>query len=130
MYKYKSEVSKIKCVSIFSKCFVTWIFMHKVYLQWTLHLLNFLNEMIHLQLLEMSIIIFMDTSKLDVYLKLVSQQFWAWSDCTYVQTGLNLYWWKRLITFDSSRIRVKNWFYDNFKFYMQAKLKTDGSRIM
>ena len=42
----------------------------------------------------------------DVNLKLVSQQNRAWSDCTDVQTGLALYRWQRLITFDSSRIRV------------------------
>ena len=29
-------------------------------------------------------------------LKLVSQQYRAWSDCTDVQAGLALYWWQRL----------------------------------
>ena len=31
----------------------------------------------------------------------------AWSDCTDMQVGLVLYWWKRLIIFGSHRIRVK-----------------------
>ena len=38
---------------------------------------------------------------------LVSQQYRAWSDCTEVQAGLVLYWWQILITFGSSRIKVK-----------------------
>ena len=37
---------------------------------------------------------------------LVSHQYRAWSDITDVQTGLALYWWHRLITFGSNRIRV------------------------
>ena len=39
--------------------------------------------------------------------KLVSQQYRAWSDCTHVQAGLALYWWQRLITFASSRLKAK-----------------------
>ena len=37
---------------------------------------------------------------------MVIQQYRAWSDCTDVQACLDLYWWPRLITFSSSRIRV------------------------
>ena len=43
----------------------------------------------------------------DENLKLVSQQYRAWSDCTDVQAGLALYWWQRLFTFSVGRIRVK-----------------------
>ena len=43
----------------------------------------------------------------DENLKMVCQQYRAWSDCTDVQAGLALYWWQRLITFDVGRIRVK-----------------------
>jgi hypothetical protein len=35
------------------------------------------------------------------------KQFRAWSNCIYVQTGLALYWWQRLITFNASRLNVK-----------------------
>ena len=44
----------------------------------------------------------------DENLKLVIQQYRAWSDCTdvHVQAGLALYWWQSLITFSSSWIRV------------------------
>ena len=31
----------------------------------------------------------------------------SWSDCTDMQAGLALYWWQMLITFSSSRLRVK-----------------------
>ena len=40
-------------------------------------------------------------------LKMVRSQYIAWSDCMNVQADLALYWWQRLITFISSRIRVK-----------------------
>ena len=30
-------------------------------------------------------------------MKLVSQQYRAWSDCTDVLAGLDLYWWQRLL---------------------------------
>ena len=43
----------------------------------------------------------------DENLKLVSQQYRAWSDCMDVQTGLALYWWQKLITFIVGRIMVK-----------------------
>ena len=43
----------------------------------------------------------------DVHLKLDRQQYKAWSDCMDVQAGMALYWWQMLITFGSSRIRVK-----------------------
>ena len=57
--------------------------------------------------LALSIIIFRDIQYEN--LKLVSQQYRAWSDCKDVQAGLALYWWQRLITFGVGRIRVKNW---------------------
>ena len=38
--------------------------------------------------------------------RLVSHQYRVWSDCTYAQAGLALYWWQMLITFGSGRIRV------------------------
>ena len=65
--------------------------------------LNFLNGIIHLPLLELSIIIF---GIHDENLKLVSQQYRALPDCMDVQAGLALYWWQRLITLSSSRVRV------------------------
>ena len=43
----------------------------------------------------------------DKNLKLVSQQYRTWSDSTDLQTGLALYWWQRLISFSSRRVRVK-----------------------
>ena len=43
----------------------------------------------------------------DENLKMVSQQYRAWLDCTDVQAGLALYWWESLITFGVGRIRVK-----------------------
>ena len=62
----------------------------------THNLLNFLNGLIHLQFLELFIIIFRDIhyhfqGYQDENLKLVSQQYRAWSDCTDVQAGLALY---------------------------------------
>ena len=39
--------------------------------------------------------------------KLFSQQYRDWSDCTDMQASLALYWWQRLITFSSDRIRAK-----------------------
>ena len=44
----------------------------------------------------------------DETLKLGSQQYRAWSDSTDMQAGLTLYWWQRLITSGSSRVRVNN----------------------
>ena len=44
----------------------------------------------------------------DENLKIVSQNYRAWPDWTHVQADLALYWWQRLITFGSSRIRY-NW---------------------
>ena len=44
----------------------------------------------------------------DKNLKLASQQYRAWSVCMDVQAGLALYWWQRLITLSTSRIRVKS----------------------
>ena len=44
----------------------------------------------------------------DENFKSVSQQYRAWSDCTDVQTGLTLYWWQTIITFGSSRVKVKH----------------------
>ena len=43
----------------------------------------------------------------DENLKLVSQQYRAWSDWTDVQAGLALYWWQGPLTFGVGRIRVK-----------------------
>ena len=42
----------------------------------------------------------------DGNLKLVSQQYRAWSDCTEEQASLALYWWQSLITFGVGRIKV------------------------
>ena len=39
-------------------------------------------------------------------MKLVSQQYRAWSDCMDVRDGLALYWWQRHTTFGVGRIRV------------------------
>ena len=69
----------------------------------TLFLMNFLNGVIHVPYLELSIIILRDI-KVRTW-KLVSQQYRAWSDCMDLQAGLALYW-QRLITFGSGRIRV------------------------
>ena len=63
------------------------------------YLLNYLNgleSLVHFPFLDLYIINFRDVS-----LKVVSQQYRAWSDCK------DLYWWQRLITFGASRIRVK-----------------------
>ena len=74
----------------------------------THNLLNLLNEIIHLPFLELFIIIFWGAYQ-DENLKLIFQQYRAWSDQTDVQTGLALYWWQRLIwLLRSSRIRVKS----------------------
>ena len=43
-------------------------------------------------------------------LKMVSQLYRAWSDCTDEQAGLTLYLWERLITFSFYRIRVRSYF--------------------
>ena len=43
----------------------------------------------------------------DGNMKMVSQQYRAWSDCTDVQVGLALYWWQRLLIIGVGRIRVK-----------------------
>ena len=48
--------------------------------------MNFLNEIIYLPFLELSIIIFRDEN-----LKLVSQQYKVWLDCMDVQAGLTIY---------------------------------------
>ena len=71
----------------------------------TLNLMNFLNGIIHLPFLELSVIIIWDIKNRTW--KMVSQQYRAWSNCTDVQAGLALYWWQRLITFGSSKRRVK-----------------------
>ena len=79
------------------------IFMTKFYLL-TLNLPNFLNGIIifHFWNCPLSFMGYQDEN-----LKLVSQQYRAWSDCTDVQAGLAQYWWQRLITFSVGRIRVK-----------------------
>ena len=70
----------------------------------TINLPNYLNVIIHLTFLEPSIIIFRD----------IKMRTWSWS-ATSVKPGqtaqmcrlaMALYWWQRLITFCSSRIRV------------------------
>ena len=74
----------------------------------TLTMPNSLNRIIHIPFLALSNIIFRDIKMKTLKLvKLVSQQYRAWSDCMDVQDGLALYWWQRLITFSSGRIRVK-----------------------
>ena len=70
----------------------------------TLTMPNFLNGIIRRPFLPLSIIIFEGYQ--DENLKMVSQQYRAWSDCTAVQAGLALYWWQRLIIFGVGRIRV------------------------
>jgi hypothetical protein len=67
----------------------------------TLNMLNILNELVQLPFLGLFIINF-------EYLKFVSQQYRAWSDCTDVQAGLALYWWPRPNAFGSSTLRVKS----------------------
>ena len=49
----------------------------------------------------------MDTGYQDDILKMVSQQYKDRSDYMAVQAGMALYWWHKLINFDSSRVRVK-----------------------
>ena len=68
----------------------------------------FLNRIIHLQFLDLSIIIFWDFMLEN--LQLVSQLNRVWSDCIGVQVCLALYWWQRLITFSSSKIMAKPMF--------------------
>ena len=63
-----------------------------------------LYGIIHLPFLELSIIIFRDyQDENKINLRLVRQQYRA---CWFVQSDLTLYWWQRLITFDSSKKRV------------------------
>ena len=79
--------------------------------------LYFLNGIIKLPFLELPIII-------DENLKLVSQQYTEPG-----QTGMMcrlavaLYWWQRLITFGSSRIRVKHSLVSNVKLMWLLWLK-------
>ena len=75
-----------------------WICRHVL----TFNLLNFLNGIIHLSFLELSIIIFREIKKRTWSCSIVSQQYRAWSDCTDMQDGLTLYWWQRLITSSAS----------------------------
>ena len=74
----------------------------------TLTMLNFLNEIILLTFLALSIISFRD---IKIKTWRWSQQYRTWSDCMDVHAGLALYCWQRLITFGVGRIRVKtfNW---------------------
>ena len=76
----------------------------------TLTMLNFLNEIIFLKFLALSIIIFGDIKMKTCH---VGQPtvLRAWSDCTDVQAGQALYWWQRLITFGVGRIRVNIFFW-------------------
>ena len=81
----------------------------------TLNPLYFLNGIIHLAFLELSIIIFRDIkdktrswSANILEPGQTAQMYRAWSDCMDVQPVLALYWWQRLITFSSIRIRVKD----------------------
>ena len=67
----------------------------------TLNLLSSINGIIHLPFLEQSVFIFRDI-KVRTW-KLVSQQYRAWSNCTDVQSGLAVYWWHMLSTFNSER---------------------------
>ena len=71
-------------------------------------MLNFINGIIRLPFLELSIFIFMD----------IKMRTWSWSNncklsiepqshCTNLKADLALYWWQSLITSGSSRIRVK-----------------------
>ena len=68
----------------------------------TLTLLNFLNGMVRLQFLEMSIII-LGITRWEFSLSANSR---AWSHCM----DVHLYWLQRLITFGSSRLRVNKVF--------------------
>ena len=64
--------------------------------------MNFLNEIIYRQFLELFIIIFNE-------IKMRPQQYRTWSDCMDVQAGLTLCWLQRLITFGFSKIQVNTW---------------------
>ena len=71
----------------------------------TFNLLNFLkfNGITHLIFLELSIFVFRDI-KIKTWSWSANRSYdRAWSD---VQAGLAIYWWQRLITFDSGWIRV------------------------
>ena len=72
----------------------------------TLSLLNSLNGIIYLPFLKLSIISFRDI-KMRTWSLPANRIEPGLSDCTDIQAGLVLYWWQRLITFDSSRIRLK-----------------------
>jgi hypothetical protein len=61
-----------------------------------LNLLNFLHGLAHLPVFKLSIIN-LGNVKMKI-LKLVRQQYRAWSNYTDVLPGLALYWWQRLIT--------------------------------
>ena len=72
----------------------------------TPNLLNYLNGIFSFPFLKLFMIYF--KGYLDDNLKMISQQYIAWSDCTDVQAVLALYWWQRLITFGSNMIIVKH----------------------
>ena len=81
------------------------LYLWRTNLLWLLtnNLLNFLNGLVHLHFLECPL------SVLEIYqvenLKLVSQQYRAWSDCRHMQTGLALQVAKANY-FGSIRVRV------------------------
>ena len=56
-------------------------------------------------------------------MKIVSQQYRAWSDCTDVQSCLALYWWQRLNTFGVGRIRVKG------EYVFQVRCQNEGGYL-
>ena len=72
----------------------------------TLNLLKFLNGIHCSQSSIFGTVHYHFQGYQDDNIKLVSQEYRAWSDCMNVQAGLALYWWKRLITVSSSRIRA------------------------
>ena len=67
-----------------------------VFIMLTLNLLNFLNKIIHLPFLELSIIIFTD----------IKLKTWSLSASS-VEPSRTAKKWQRLITFGSSRIKIK-----------------------
>ena len=84
----------------------------------TLHLL-FFNELVHLPLFRTVHYHFWGYQVEN--LKMVSQQYRAWTDCTNVPAGLALYWWQRLITFGSSRLRVNKLHIDQTNIAIKIK---------
>ena len=63
----------------------------------------------------------------------IKMRIWSWPDNSIEpgqNAGLALYWWQRLNTFGSGRIRVKCWETVIWPLLWRCDLKTDGTNIL